>query len=59
MKISYVTIIIFIERWFYSRNLEGSILNKALSVEYELPSGEYGPEGIGEGDLDGSWLVEL
>lgn len=48
-----------IERWFYSRNLEGSILNKALSVKYKFPSCESGPERVGEGDLDGSWLVEL
>ena len=43
----------------YSRNFEGSILNEALSMEHKLPSSECGPEGIGEGDLDGSWLVEL
>ena len=34
-------------------------MNEALSMEHKLPSGECGPEWIGEGDLNGSWLVEL
>ena len=41
------------------RDLQHSILNKALSVKHKLASREHCPEGIHEGDTDGGWLVEL